>query len=109
MPEHSFAYCYSFDGKQNAACLPGNVLPKIKRPVWFIDPPMRLVVKKNKPFYDGRALILSGRERIVSDWWTGAEIARDYFVAKAALEWFYGSTESWLVKKTGFPRAVRMN
>ena len=101
VPEHSFAYCYSFDGKQNATCLPGNVLPKIKRPVWFIDPPMRLVVKKNKPFYDGRPLILSGRERIVSDWWTGAEIARDYFVAESysgMILWIYRelvSKENW--------------
>ena len=101
VPEHSFAYCYSFDGKQNATCLPGNVLPKIKRPVWFIDPPMRLVVKKNKPFYDGHALILSGRERIVSGWWTGAEIARDYFVAESysgMILWIYRelvSKENW--------------
>ena len=62
---------------------------------------MRLVVKKNKPFYDGRPLILSGRERIVSDWWTGAEIARDYFVAESysgMILWIYRelvSKENW--------------
>ena len=65
---------------------------------------MRLVVKKNKPFYDGRALILSGRERIVSDWWTGAEIARDYFVAESHSGMIYGFIGSWLVKKTGFSK-----
>ena len=101
VPEHSFAYCYSFGRKQNVGCLPGNVLPKIKRPAWFIDPPIRLVVKRNKPFYDGRALILSERERIVSDWWTGAEIARDYFVAEShsgMILWIYRelvSKENW--------------
>ncbi len=77
------------------------MLPKIKRPVWFIDPPIRLFVKNNKPFYDGRALILSERERIVSDWWTGAEIARDYFVAESrsgTVLWIYrelASKKNW--------------
>ena len=101
VPEHSFAYCHSFDGEQNTGCLSGNVLPKIKRPVWFVDPPIRLFVKNNKPFYDGRALILSERERIVSDWWTGTEIARDYFVAESCsgmVLWVYrelASKKNW--------------
>ena len=96
VPEYSFTYCHFFDGKQNESSFPDGALPKIKRPIWFVDPPVRLIVKDNKPFYDGHLLTFSGRERIVSDWWNGEEIARDYFVAES-----YSGMVLWIYRELG--------
>ena len=96
VPENSFTYCHSFDGRQNESSSADDVLPKIKRPIWFIDPPVRLSVKKNKPLYDGQSLSVFERERIVSGWWNGEEIARDYFVAESRSGMFL-----WVYKELG--------
>ncbi len=52
------------------------------RPTWLLKNPKRLVVKNGRVEFEGSLEIISDRERLVSGWWDGDEVARDYFIAK---------------------------
>lgn len=72
-----------------AVCVPGPAGP---RPLWLLDSPRRLG--------EGDFTLLAGPERIESGWWDGAEVKRDYFIARArdhALVWIYRDAESWFL------------
>lgn len=52
------------------------------RPTWLLQNPRRLTVKNGRVEFEGSLEIISDRERLVSGWWDGDEVARDYFIAK---------------------------
>ncbi len=55
---------------------------KKHRPTWLLKNPKRLAVKNGHVEFEGSLEIISDRERLVSGWWDGDEVARDYFIAK---------------------------
>jgi len=62
------------------------------RPLWLLERPRRLA--------EGSFALLAGPERIESGWWDGAEVARDYFIARqgeASLAWIYRSAGGWFL------------
>ena len=62
------------------------------RPFWLLERPQALEEKESIPCHHGPLKLLAGPERIESGWWDGADVARDYFVARAANEallWVY--------------------
>ena len=62
------------------------------RPLWLVEPPQALIERNGIPQQDGPLVMLAGPERIESGWWDGAEVKRDYFIARstdAALLWIY--------------------
>jgi protein ImuB len=80
------------------------------RPLGLLDPPRRLEVEQDaggrtqRLLHQGRALaLLAGPERIESGWWDGAEVARDYYTARAddgTLWWVFrecGAQRRWYV------------
>ena len=62
------------------------------RPVWLVEPPRPLQEIAGKPHHDGPLTLMAGPERIESGWWDGADMTRDYFIARTvnhALLWIY--------------------
>ena len=62
------------------------------RPFWLLARPQALEENGSVPCHHGPLKLLAGPERIESGWWDGADMARDYFVARsadAALLWVY--------------------
>ena len=62
------------------------------RPLWLVEPPQALSERNGIPQQNGPLVMLAGPERIESGWWDGAEVKRDYFIARstdAALLWIY--------------------
>jgi protein ImuB len=62
------------------------------RPLWLLEPPRRLG--------EGEFTLLAGPERIESGWWDGADVVRDYFIARTgaeALAWIYRAPEGWFL------------
>ena len=62
------------------------------RPFWLLERPQALEEKESVPCHHGPLRLLAGPERIESGWWDGADMARDYFIARAtdeALLWVY--------------------
>jgi len=62
------------------------------RPFWLLERPQALEEKESIPCHHGPLKLLAGPERIESGWWDGADMARDYFIARAADEallWIY--------------------
>ena len=62
------------------------------RPFWLLERPQALEEKESVPCHHGPLKLLAGPERIESGWWDGADVARDYFIARAddeALLWIY--------------------
>ena len=53
----------------------------LRRPLWLLDEPERLVLHKGRPLYQGALMLLDGPERLESGWWDEEGIARDYFIA----------------------------
>ena len=64
-----------------------------ERPFWLLDAPRPLTEKDAVPLHeDGPLTLLAGPERIESGWWDGADVKRDYFIARTpreALVWVY--------------------
>jgi protein ImuB len=52
------------------------------RPLWLLSEPRRLSIERDRPWYDGPLVLEQGPERIESGWWDGADVARDYYVAR---------------------------
>jgi protein ImuB len=44
--------------------------------------PLALETRDHRPYCGGALALEPERERIESGWWDGAEIARDYFIAR---------------------------
>lgn len=68
-----------------------------ERPFWLLETPRPIDEIGNVPHYDGPLALLSGPERIESGWWDGADVKRDYFVARNgsdALLWIYRERDS---------------
>ena len=62
------------------------------RPFWLLERPQALEESESVPCHHGPLKLLAGPERIESGWWDGADMARDYFIARAADEallWVY--------------------
>ncbi len=62
------------------------------RPFWLIERPQALEEMGSVPCHHGPLKLLAGPERIESGWWDGADMTRDYFIARsadAALLWVY--------------------
>lgn len=62
------------------------------RPFWLLERPQALEEMEAVPCHHGPLKLLAGPERIESGWWDGADLARDYFIARtadAALLWVY--------------------
>ena len=52
------------------------------RPLWLLCEPQPLAVEQERPCCDGPLVLEQGPERIESGWWDGADVARDYYVAR---------------------------
>ncbi len=71
------------------------------RPFWLLERPQVLEEKESTPCHHGPLRLLAGPERIESGWWDGADMARDYFIARTtneALLWVYrerSSARAW--------------
>ena len=62
------------------------------RPFWLLARPQALEENASMPCRNGPLKLLAGPERIESGWWDGADVARDYFIARSAddaLLWVY--------------------
>ncbi len=66
------------------------------RPLWLIQPPRRLRETSGVPHGEGPLELLAGPERIESGWWDGGDVARDYFIARAA-----GTALLWVYREPG--------
>jgi protein ImuB len=63
-----------------------------RRPLWLLHAPQALDASRGRPRHHGALQLLAGPERIESGWWDGADVQRDYYVAKdaaGALLWIY--------------------
>jgi protein ImuB len=61
-----------------------EALPQgLPRPTWMLDNPVRLLMRKHRPFYGSPLRLVSPGERIESGWFDGELVTRDYFVAQA--------------------------
>ncbi len=62
-----------------------------ERPLWLLDPPRPLHGEPPR-LHDEPLTLLDGPERIESGWWDGADIRRDYYIARSATAqtlWIY--------------------
>ena len=101
-PEHASAQLdYNDESNQR------NSIGKVKkvsnnpRPLWLLQDPVLLHINKGRLFYRKPIAILSGPERIETHWWSGADVCRDYYVARESSGsrlWIYqekGSVKKW--------------
>ncbi len=71
------------------------------RPLWLLQDPVRLNINKGRLFHRRVISIISGPERIETHWWSGADVRRDYYVAKelkGSRLWIYrekGGERGW--------------
>lgn len=82
---------------------PGAAAPPIARPLWLLPAPVPLELRDTRPYLDGALALAPERERIESGWWDGADVRRDYYVARdhrGARLWVYrelgGAPRWWL-------------
>jgi protein ImuB len=73
---------------------PLDDVPTTPRPCWLLTAAERLMLRGGRPWYDGALTLQSGPERIESGWWSGAGIARDYYVARTA-----GGVRLWIYRQ----------
>ena len=65
---------------------------QLNRPLWLLKSPTPLRQQQGWPWQEGRLRIEAGPERIESGWWDGADISRDYYLARNAYQqwlWIY--------------------
>jgi len=63
-----------------------------RRPLWLLHAPQELDSQRGRPRRGGALELLAGPERIESGWWDGADVRRDYYVARdgrGARFWVY--------------------
>jgi protein ImuB len=79
-----FAFCRTEFRKESSNSIEKqNQIPG-PRPLWLLEAPRRI--------REGEFTLLAGPERIESGWWDGAEVRRDYFIARTgecSLAWIY--------------------
>ncbi|WGS51043.1 DNA polymerase Y family protein [Paraburkholderia sp. D15] len=64
----------------------------LPRPTWMLATPVRLLMRRHRPFYGSPLRIMSPAERIEAGWFDGELVTRDYFVAQAddrSCYWIY--------------------
>jgi protein ImuB len=86
-PERAWRVCKPGDGMADP-----RARALAARPLWLLAAPQPLAQVAGSPHYDGPLSLLSGPERIESGWWDGADVSRDYFVARnpaQSLLWIY--------------------
>jgi protein ImuB len=69
-----------------------RIEPGTPRPLWLLCEPQPLAVEHERPCCDGPLVLEQGPERIESGWWDGADVARDYYVARTPtglMLWIY--------------------
>jgi protein ImuB len=78
-PEVAWLHVEPGEGEAAAA-------PALRRPAWMLAQPQPLRVDRDgRPHvHDGPVCIEQGPERIESGWWDGADMRRDYYVARGA-------------------------
>jgi protein ImuB len=54
----------------------------LPRPVWLLESPVRLLMRRDLPFYGSPLRMVSAGERIETGWWDGHLVTRDYYVAQ---------------------------
>lgn len=60
----------------------GTSNPLKPRPAWLLERPRILGQQQGQPVCRGPLVLERGPERIESGWWDGADVARDYYVAR---------------------------
>lgn len=71
--------------------------PCVPRPCWLLPQPVALLLEEGRLYYRGSLHLLSGPERLETQWWTSNEIRRDYYVARnrhGMRLWIYHERES---------------
>src|SRR5262245_19274997 len=79
-------------GEPGRDTVPDEATRRAPRPLWLLAVPLRLAASADTPCYEGPLTLLAGPERIESGWWDGADVTRDYFVARTpaqSLLWIY--------------------
>ncbi|HSO07279.1 MAG TPA: DNA polymerase Y family protein, partial [Pelomicrobium sp.] len=63
---------------------PAGDIPRAgpRRPLWLLPSPRPLASRDGVPLLDAPLALLAGPERIESGWWDGADVVRDYYVAR---------------------------
>ena len=56
-------------------------MPPPQRPFWLLQSPLRLMLRNDALYWQGRLRILTGPERIAAQWWDAVD-QRDYFIAR---------------------------
>ena len=85
IPERTYHFCDPFSDLQEGVISEkdsARTTQKLYRPTWLLQKPKQLRIKNGHIEFEGCLKIISDRERVISGWWTGDEVARDYFVAK---------------------------
>ena len=60
----------------------GTVRRRRPRPLWLTRQPLPLAEQNGRPALGGALTLGPERERVQGGWWEGADLARDYFVAR---------------------------
>ena len=71
-----------------------DAAPANPRPLWLLDEPKQLSLRRGSLFHRQAITLLSGPERIEARWWSGAEVCRDYYVAREA-----GGSRLWIYRE----------
>jgi protein ImuB len=80
-----------------------SVSAPFRRPLWLLPAPRELDSQRGRPRRGGALELLAGPERIESGWWDGADVRRDYYVARdthGARLWIYrecAGTQKWFL------------
>lgn len=84
-------------GRAGAAC----PMPWVsgQRPLWLLRAPQRLPERDGRPWLSGPLHLLTEPERIETGWWDGAEVRRDYYMARD----LYG-IRLWIFRQHAAPR-----
>jgi protein ImuB len=84
-----------------SARMPRKAAPstELPQPTWVLREPIKLAVRKDRPFYQGELQLLAGPQCIEGGWWDrdelaglGRNIVRDYWLAEsehAGLLWIF--------------------
>jgi len=86
-PERAWGFCTpGGKEKRSESCFPEKTAllssSFSSRPPWLLAEPMALEMHGNRPYLDGDLTLECGHDRIESGWWDGADVARDYFIAR---------------------------
>ena len=61
-----------------------SISSPFRRPLWLLPAPQPLDERRGRPLHRGALELVAGPERIESGWWDGADVPRDYYVARDA-------------------------